>query len=65
MDVFNRYGGQRMDTFRDNFYQISKGTYNNFGISFQVSYKLRWGEKSNVRRASAGNSSEANRVASE
>ena len=65
MDIFNMYGGQRTDTFRDNFYQISEGTYNNFGISFRVGYNLRWGKKSNVRRASAGNSSEANRVASE
>lgn len=65
MDIFNMYGGQRSDTFRDNFYQISKGTYNNFGISFRVGYNLRWGKKSFVRRASAGNSSEANRVASE
>lgn len=65
MDIFNTFGGQRMDTFRDDFYQISKGIYNNFGISFRVGYNLRWGKKSSVRRASAGNSSEANRVASE
>lgn len=64
-DIFNRYGGQRTDTFRDNFYQISEGNYNSFGVSFRVGYNLRWGKKSSVRRASAGNSSEANRVASE
>ena len=64
-DIFNMYGGQRTDTFRDNFYQISEGNYNSFGVAFRVGYNLRWGKKSSVRRASAGNSSEANRVASE
>lgn len=65
MDIFNNLGGKRTDTFRDNFYQVSEGTYNSFGISLNIGYNLRWGKKSSVRRASAGNSSEANRVASE
>ena len=65
MDILNKAGGKRTDTFRDDFYQVSKGTYNSFGISVNVGYNIRWGKKSNVRRASAGNSSEANRVASE
>ena len=65
MDILNKAGGKRTDTFRDDFYQVSKGTYNSFGISVNEGYNLRWGKKSNVRRASAGNSSEANRVASE
>ena len=65
IDLFNSAGSKRTDLFRDDFYQISRATNNNFGISFRVGYNLRWGKKSSVRRASAGNSSEANRVASE
>ena len=64
-DIFNGEGSKRMDSFQENFYQVSKGMSRNFGVSFKVGYNLRWGKKSNVRRASAGNSSEANRVASE
>lgn len=65
MDLFNSVGSKRTDLFHDDFYQISRAKHNNFGISFRLGYNLRWGKKSMVRRASAGNSSEANRVASE
>ena len=65
LDIFNKSGDARIDSFRDDFYQTSKGTYNNFGISLRIGYNLRWGKKSMVRRASAGNSEESGRVAAE
>ena len=65
LDVFNKTGSRRTDVFRHDFYQTSKEIYKNSGVYVGISYNLRWGKKSNVRRASAGNSSEANRVASE
>ena len=65
MDLFNYAGGTRTDIFRDDFYQTSQGTFNNFGISVRAGYNFRWGKKSTVRRASAGNGEESGRVASE
>lgn len=65
LDVFNCAGSKRIDSFRDDFYQITKGTNNNLGITLRVGYNLRWGKKSMVRRTTPGNSEESGRVASE
>ena len=63
--IFNNLGSKRIDSFRDDFYQITKGTNSNFGIALRVGYNLRWGKKSMVRRATSGNGEESGRVASE
>lgn len=65
MDIFNNLGSKRTDSFRDNFYQVTKGTNSNFGIALRVGYNFRWGKKSMVRRATSGNSEESGRVAAE
>lgn len=65
MDIFNNLGSKRIDSFRDDFYQITKGTNSNFGIALRVGYNFRWGKKSMVRRATSGNGEESGRVASE
>lgn len=65
LDVFNCAGSKRIDSFRNDFYQITKGTNNNFSIALRVGYNFRWGEKSMVRRAAPGNREESGRVAAE
>lgn len=65
LDIFNSVNSKRMDTFRDDFYQISKGTGNNLSVILRVGYNFRWGKKSMVRRATSGNGEESGRVASE
>ena len=65
LDIFNSANSRRTDTFRDDFYQISKATGNNSSIVLRAGYTFRWGKKSMVRRASAGNASESGRIASE
>lgn len=65
MDIFNSYGTTRVDTFRDDFYQISKADYQGFGISIRVNYSFRWGKKFIVRRSLSGNMEEMMRIATE
>ncbi|MBQ8674433.1 MAG: outer membrane beta-barrel protein [Bacteroides sp.] len=64
-DLFNNDGSRRTDTFRDDFYQVSRNVYSNFGISFGLRYMFNWGRKSAVRQGSSGNMEESGRFATE
>lgn len=65
MDIFNQMGSRKTESFYDDYYQKSWGTLYGGRLILRVSYSLRWGNKSTVRRSSSGNMEESGRLSSE
>lgn len=62
-DLFDQLGSRRSVYHYDTYWQETKGSKKNYGGVLNIRYNIRWGQKSNVRRA--GSSSDNNRFASE
>ena len=65
IDIFNDRGYMKMESFYDDYYQKSWGTKHCGNLILRISYSLRWGNKSSVRRSSSGNMEESGRLSSE
>lgn len=61
-DLFNSFGSLKQEYYYNDHSQISKPTYHGFTFGMNVSYTLRWGQKSMVRRGGSGNSEESSRL---
>lgn len=64
-DLFGEFGYRKTESFFDSHYQVSEGTRHSFKLLMTVRYNLRWGQKSDVRRGSSGNSEESGRLSSQ
>ena len=65
-DIFNMIGGQRSDSFFNDYSQKQRGLSSTFTVMARVNYTFNWGNRSaKIRRASAGNRSEQGRISSE
>ncbi len=65
-DIFNMIGGQRSDSFFDDYSQKQRGLSSTFTVMARVSYTFNWGNRSaKIRRTSAGNTPEQGRISSE
>lgn len=65
-DIFNMIGGQRSDSFFNDYSQKQRGLSSTFTVMARVSYTFNWGNRSaKIRRASTANSSEQGRIGSE
>ena len=62
-DLFDQIGSRRSEYHYDTYWQETQGSKKNYGGVLNIRYDLRWGQKSNVRRA--GSSSDSGRFASE
>lgn len=62
-DLFDQIGSRRSEYHYNTYWQKTQGSKNNYGGVLNIRYNLRWGQKSNVRRA--GSSSDSGRFASE
>ena len=61
-DIFNSMGSRTLEHHYNSHYQLTKGTESNFNVFINVRYTLRWGQKSNVRKAGSGNLEESSRL---
>jgi len=50
-DIFNHTSHRRSESYYDTYSQISEGTKRSLGITLNIRYNIRWGQKSNVRQA--------------
>lgn len=65
-DIFNMIGGQRSDSFFNDYSQKQRGLYSTFTVMARVSHTFNWGNRSaKIRRVSAGNTPEQGRISSE
>lgn len=65
-DIFNMIGGQRSDSFINDYSQKQRGHSSTFTVMARVSYTFNWGNRSaKIRRVSAGNTPEQGRISSE
>lgn len=62
-DLFDQLGSRRSVYHYDTYWQETEGSKKNYGGVLSIRYNLRWGQKSNVRRA--GSSSDSGRFATE
>ena len=50
-DLFNHTNHHRVESYYDTYSQVSEGTKRNVGITLNIRYNIRWGQKSDVRQA--------------
>lgn len=50
-DIFNYTSHRRSESYYDTYSQVSEGTKRSLGITLNIRYNIRWGQKSNVRQA--------------
>lgn len=62
-DLFDQFASVRSEYCNDNYWQETKGSRKDYGAVLNVRYNLRWGRKTNVRKA--GISSDSGRFGAE
>jgi hypothetical protein len=50
-DLFNRMDHHRVESYYDTYSQMSEGTKRSVGVTLNIRYNIRWGQKSDVRQA--------------
>ena len=54
-DLFNSTSNQHCEYYYDTYYQDTRGIKRGAGITLNLRYNIRWGQKSNVRQAGSSN----------
>jgi hypothetical protein len=50
-DLFNSMDHHRVESYYDTYSQMSEGTKRSVGVTLNIRYNIRWGQKSDVRQA--------------
>ena len=50
-DIFNHTSHRPSESYYDTYSQVSEGTKRSVGVTLNIRYNIRWGQKSNVRQA--------------